>query len=107
MSQNNSLYPKLRYFFSAYFHQDWKSMYNWNGNKPSLQIVVRDFRSNNPKATVSQAVQELEKLSALKLPEKDLRDIVTHQLGANIYAPGMGLSFQELLEVILASLKEN
>lgn len=105
MTQYEKLYPELTYFFSAYFHQDWTLMYDWQGNKPTFQVVVRDFKNNNPKGTVIKATQELEQFLKQNLTESSLRKIVTDQLGANVYAPGMGLTYRKWLEAVLTILK--
>lgn len=99
-------YPKLKYFFSSYFHMDWKSLYNWNGGTPSFEIVVRDFASTESKGIVIQATRELEQLVTASLTEADLREIVAYQLGANIYAPGLGMTYHQWLAKILSILQE-
>ncbi|MEH2319013.1 contact-dependent growth inhibition system immunity protein [Nostoc sp.] len=98
-------YPELTYFFGAYFHQDWTVMYDWQGNEATFEVVVCDFKNNNPKETVIQATQELEQLLKQNLTESSLRRIVTDKLGANVYAPGMGLTYQKWLEAVLTVLK--
>lgn len=106
MTQYEKLYPKLKYLFSAYFHQDWKLTYDWQGEKSSFQAVVRDFKNSNPKETVIEAIQELEKLLKQDLSEDELSEILSVQLGSEIYVPGLGLTYREWLKVILTTLKE-
>jgi len=106
MTQYEKLYPELTYFFSAYFHQDWTVMYDWQGNKPTFQVVVCDFKNNNPKETVIKATQELEQFLKENLTESSLHKIVTNQLRANVSASGMGLTYRKWLEAVLTVLKD-
>jgi hypothetical protein len=92
-------YPKLRYFFACYFHQDWV-------DSESFEDVVHEFLGENPAATIRQATRELEEFMALELSEKELDDIVTDDLGANVHAPGMGLTYRQWLEAVLLILKK-
>ena len=102
------LYPELRQFFGGYFHQDWNYTYNWQGEPPSFQVVVRDFKTNNSQADVTQVIQELEQFMAAHLTEDDwdLGEIVTNELCSCIHAPGLGLTYQQWLKDILTILKE-
>jgi hypothetical protein len=106
MTRNKTLYPNLTYFFSAYFHQDWNHAYDWQGERPSSEVVVRDFKAKNPEETVTQATRELEQFLVQVLAEGDLREVVVHELGANVYAPGLGLTYRQWLEAVLDILKE-
>jgi hypothetical protein len=106
MTHYEHLYPKLKYFFSAYFHQDWKFVYDWQGEKPSFQVVVRDFRESNPQETVIKATEELEHLLKQNLTEDDISEIVTDKLGSQIYVHGIGLTYKKFLEAILTILNE-
>jgi hypothetical protein len=103
------LYPELRQFFGGYFHQDWAYIYNWQGEPPSFQVVVRDFKTNNSQAIVAQVTQELEQFIADHLTledDWDLGEIVTHKLLSCIYAPGLGLTYRQWLREILTILQD-
>ncbi len=107
MKKYATLYPELKYFFSAYFHQNWTSFYDLQKiqNEESIsQVVVHDFKTNNPKETVEQASIELRKLIALNLSEADLKEIIVYQLGANVHAAGLGLTYQQWAKSILDKL---
>jgi len=80
-------------------------MYDWQGKKPSYIEIVKEFKANNPAATVNQATKELEYLLNQNLPEHDLCEIIVHDLGANFRAPGSGLTYQQWLHSVLAILK--
>ncbi|MTJ53644.1 hypothetical protein FJR38_13815 [Anabaena sp. UHCC 0253] len=103
------LYPGLKQFFGGYFHQDWTYIYDWQGEPPSFQVVVRDFKTNNSQAIVTQVTQELAQFIADHLTledDWDLGQIVIHKLLCSIYAPGLGLTYRQWLEDILTILKE-
>ena len=106
MAQYAKLYPKLKYFFSAYFHQDWKYSYESLGDEPVFKIAVNDFKDNNPTDTIEQAINELEQFLNKDIPENDMRDIIVHQLGANINASGFGLTYRQWGKKVLDILKE-
>ena len=107
MDKYATLYPKLKYFFSAYFHQDWKSFYDLRKEDSIYQVVVRDFKTNNPRETIEQASKELDKLLSLDLSETDLGEIIVHQLGANIHAPGTDLTYRQWAQAVLDNLRES
>ena len=97
-------YPKLHYLFGGYFHQDWAD--DERIVVGSFEDVVRYFKAMNPAATVSQATRELEEFMRLDLSEDALHDIVVDDLRANVYAPGLGLTYRQWLEAVLGILKK-
>ncbi|MEZ4594924.1 MAG: contact-dependent growth inhibition system immunity protein [Chloroflexota bacterium] len=107
MTDYETLYPELKYFFSAYFHSDWVDIYDWHGGNPSFQTVVFDFK-NESKVTLDKTTQELKQFlkNSHSLSEAELREIVVHKLGANIYPPGRGLTYRQWLQAVLEILKE-
>lgn len=105
MNDHETLYPELKYFFSGYFHQGWVDFARQEG-KSDFSIIVRDFRDNDSKATVRRATKELEQLLKQDIAEADLREVVVHKLGANVYAPGLGFTYHQWLEAVLKILKE-
>ena len=80
-------------------------MYDWQGRNPLYIEVIKDFKVNNPAATVNQAIEELESLLNQNLPEQELHKIVVHELGANFRAAGAGLTYQQWLNSVLDILK--
>ncbi|HAZ48676.1 MAG TPA: hypothetical protein DDW76_28365 [Cyanobacteria bacterium UBA11369] len=109
MDRYSRLYGELRQFFGGYFHQDWTYTYDWQGQPPSYQVIVRDFKANNSQAIITQVTQELEQFIADHLTledDWDLGQIVNNELLCSIYAPGLKLTYQQLLKDILTILKE-
>jgi len=98
MTEYAARYPKLRYFFAAYFHQDWV-------DSDSFEDVVYDFLAE-PAATIRQATRELEEFVGLDLSEKELEEIVYEDLGCFVHAPGLGLTCRQWLEGVLRILKK-
>ena len=80
-------------------------MYDLQGRNPLYIEVIKDFKVNNPAATVNQAIEELESLLNQNLPEQKLHKIVVHELGANFRAVGAGLTYQQWLNSVLDILK--
>jgi hypothetical protein len=99
MTSYATRYPSLRYFFACYFHQDW-------GDDGSFEDVVRVFLAENRVDTVIPATRELEEFLRLDISEKDLRDILLYDLGSYVHAPGLGLTYRQWLEAVLAILKK-
>jgi hypothetical protein len=91
-------YPKLHYFLGGYFHEDWV-------DSDSFEDVVADFQTE-PAETVRQATRELEEFLRLDIPEKELRDILLYDLRSYVRAPGLGLTYRQWLEAVLAILKQ-
>ena len=80
-------------------------MYDWDGKNASYKEVVKDFKANNPAATVNQAIQELESFLNQNLSEQELHKIVVHELGANFRPAGARLTYQQWLNSVLDILK--
>ncbi|HAA28037.1 MAG TPA: hypothetical protein DCE56_10695, partial [Cyanobacteria bacterium UBA8553] len=107
MDRYSRLYGELRQFFGGYFHQDWTYTYDWQGQPPSYQVIVRAFKAKNSPA-VTQVTQELEQFIADHLTledDWDLGQIVNNELLCSIYATGLKLTYQQLLKDILTILK--
>lgn len=89
---------KLRYFFSAYFHNFWPDESgNW-------EVVVNNFVTNNPVESVHKAIDELDGLLDEDNGEASLKKIVTRKLGANVYPPGLDMTYREWLEAVAVRL---
>lgn len=104
MTRYADRYPELYQFFGGYFHQDWSDEQRLAGG--SFQDVIREFQTMNPVDVVRQATRELQAFIGLDLPEDELHDIVVDDLGANVRAAGLGLTYRQWLEAVLATLKE-
>ena len=100
-------YPKLYYFFSSSFHQDWILCHDWKEKKPDWKVAVTFFMRNNPEKSVTQATKELEQLLSEDLND-NLFEEALDELRSNIYAPGLGYkTYRAWAEDILEVLKKS
>jgi hypothetical protein len=97
-------YPKLGQFLGGYFHQSWPGDHVLAG--ASFEDIVHYFQVMNPAATVTQTTRELEEFLRLELSEKDLRDILLHEFNSQWRAAGLGLTYRQWLEAVLAILEQ-
>ena len=89
-----SEYEALRYFFSAYYTNIWVDGVN-RDDPYSYTEIISEFMSGESSDQIQHTIVELELLIAQELPESELGRKVTRELGANIYPPGMGLTYQQ------------
>jgi hypothetical protein len=61
MNTYSERFPKLHNFFAGSFHNFWPDICRKNGNEPSIQIVVKEYKLENHNEVVDQAICELEK----------------------------------------------
>lgn len=99
-------FPKLRNLLGGYFHQNWKYDYNWQGNQPNFEEVVRFYKTVNPVMTVSEAANDLHKFLNLQISESDLGDFFQ---GTGIcYNPiARKMTYRDWLERILIILEDS
>ncbi|MCA9882296.1 MAG: hypothetical protein KC708_04980 [Anaerolineae bacterium] len=108
-------FPHLKYFFSVHFHQFWLTMHlhskdleaEWDDKQKTYEIHVIDFKMIVDSKRVSATISELETLINMRLTEEELRTACNRELGSFVYPPGLGLTYQEWLENILALLKSD
>jgi predicted DNA binding CopG/RHH family protein len=106
-TSTSTRYPRLRYFFNAYFRQNWNTNHTWKGRTPSFEVVVRDFRDEEPKTIVAQATLDLEQIVTQRLSEIELHHLVNKQLRAGVNPSMLGMTYQTWLEAVLAILREH
>lgn len=98
-------YKYLKSFFSAYFTNFWVDEVD-NSDPYSFREIVQRFVSRANADRIAQTTSELKILIDDQLPEEVLRQVITRELGANIYPPGIGLTYQEWLEDVLQMLED-
>lgn len=98
-------YYELGQFFGGYFHQHWKELYDWEGKEPTFEPIVHLCIHESSGDELRKTIEQLEQLISQRLDEQELRQVVTRTLGANIYAQGMGMTYQRWLEEVLEILK--
>lgn len=101
-------FPNLKYLLSAYFHEDMFDGFEWNGEKPSYQKVIKYFKTQDSPIRNQKIPGELKKILALSQnwDEDSLEDVLLNDFGNSIYAPGVGITYREFLEGILEILEE-
>ena len=90
-------FPELLHFFRGYFHNIWPELYPRLEVESRYRPVIDAYMQGEPPASINLASLELKQLIDFQLGEKELRRIVTRDLGANIYPPGIGMTYQEWL----------
>jgi CdiI immunity protein len=98
-------FPKLRNLLGGYFHQDWKSDYDWQGNQPNFEEVIQFYKTVNPKNTVSQATNELREFLDLPLDELDLKNAL-QDVGVFYSPKTRKMTYKQWLESILTILEK-
>ncbi|GEM_PF-6681079 len=99
-------YEYLNYFFRGYFTPFWVDEVKSKGPE-SYKEIVHDFIQSESSERRNQTAIELSNLVDERISEQDLRKVITRKLGANVYPPNMGLTYQQWLESVLDILKES
>jgi hypothetical protein len=100
----DSTHKAVEYFLSAYFHQDWDVIYDWNGNSPNFDEVVRFFKVSETPARLKNTISELQDLLAT-FDEEGLK-LFSKKAGVAVFMKGYGLTYRQWLEGLLKVLKE-
>lgn len=96
----------LNQFIGGYFHQDWGIDYDWKGEEPDFETVVRFYKAKNPPATVARTTEQLQRFLALRLDDEQVEEVVGREF-RSFYNPGpRGLTERQWLEEVLKILKE-
>ena len=99
-------YPALYQFLGACFNQDWKDFYDWQGEMPNFEAVVRYYKSIVSPKRVVQVIKELQKFLEQPLSDKEFEEIVNHEFLAWYTPRSRGLTKRQWLEAILPILQE-
>lgn len=105
MTEYQGKYYDLYQFFGGYFHQDWQELYDWKGDEPDTEKVVRNYKFETIEKNLKKIISEMESLLSLNLSEKELRNVLM-QFSSCHYAPATHGSYRNWLETILKILKE-
>lgn len=98
-------YPNIKNLLGL-LHQDWKLMFEWEGNQPDYKAAIRKLNAESEQEVRRKYVAELQDLVNLNYDEDLLREIVNRSFRSAFYPPGIGLSYQQWLEEILKLLRE-
>jgi CdiI immunity protein len=105
MKDYSKLFPVLSKLMS-YFFQGWTTLYNWQEKNSNYKELVRHFKAESSPKEIAQSIYELEQFLQINLDESKLRDILVHNLRANIYPPGIEMTYRHWLSEVLKVLKE-
>lgn len=95
------------YLLWAYLERGWEAEYDWRGQKPTFEAVVRHFKAVSPPAFVGRAIAETRCLLAQPLSERLLSEIVQRDFCV-AYDPHVeGLTYRQWLEAVVAVLEES
>lgn len=99
-------YYDLEQFFSGFFHQDWKESYDWRGEAPSFEAVVRHFKSAATPEELRRTVEQLRRFLSLPLSDQEIADTFDEiHLAFNPRA--RGLTERRWLEALLRVLTDD
>lgn len=105
MTDYAKIYPNLSELLN-FLHQDWKIMFEWEGNKPDYETAIRKLKVANLPAVRQNIISELAKLISCNFDEEKLEEIVNDDFGSAFYPPGVGLTYQNWLNEILRIFEE-
>ena len=97
MQNYKSKFPNLFQFFGGYFHNIWPELYPSKKDEAPYLAVLSSYLKQEADKYIAIVAGELMELINLEIEESTLRRIVTKDLGANIYPPGIGMTYQEWL----------
>lgn len=100
-------YSELYQFLGGYFHPDWKECFDWKGQSPMFELVVRHYKAEEDSSMgIAKTTAELEEFLSLPLSDRELEQIVDDEFTAWYTPRSRGMSKRQFLEKILAILKE-
>lgn len=98
-------FPALNMYFAGYFHQDWKYDYDWEGEEPDFERLVRHTKAESSSRETNITIKELEDFLALNLDENEM-DKAFDAFGSFFYAPGRNIKYRHFAEKILEIFKK-
>ena len=105
MEDYRQKYYNLYQFLGGYFHQDWQYDYDWKGEQPDTEKVVRHYKSIAGKNTLEKVASEMKSLLSENLSETELRNVLI-ELNSAHRAPATHKTYRKWLERILEILEE-
>lgn len=105
MKDYSKLFPRLSRLMS-YFFQGWKTLYDWQEGNSHYEELVRHFKAESSPKEIAQSIDELEQFLQIDLDENKLHDILVHEFRANIYPPGIEMTYRHWLGKVLEILKD-
>lgn len=105
MKSNKERFPELHQYLNGLFHQDWKDVFYWNGQKPSFEGIIRYFKVENQQNYEQEELKELKEFLGLGLSESEVEDVMD-EWNIAYYPYGANMTYIEWLQGILKILEE-
>jgi hypothetical protein len=106
MKKYRERFYELSQFLGGYFHFDWDACFDWHGQSPTFELVVRHAKMEDSPQGIQKTIDELQEFLSLPLSDEEFQEIVTHEFGA-VYTPhSRGMNDRQFLEKILEILKQ-
>jgi hypothetical protein len=105
MKDYSKLFPELSRLMS-YFLQGWETLYDWQEENSHYKELVRHFKAESSPREIAQSIDELEQFIQIDLDENELHDILVREFRANIYPPGMEMTYRHWLGEVLKILRD-
>lgn len=99
-------YYDLEQFLSGFFHQDWKEVYDWQGETPSFEGVVRHFKSVAKPDELRRTAEQLRQFLSLALSDGEIAETFD-QIHLAYNARARGGTERGWLEAILKILTDD
>jgi hypothetical protein len=103
---NKKKFYELGQFLGGFFHQDWAVVFNWKGQEPNFEAIVRSYVATDTAQSVNKVKEELKQLLALHLTDNQLENLVSDEFGVAYSPTRRGTTFRQWLEQILEILQE-
>lgn len=105
-SVKKNKFPELDQYLSGLFHQGWKDVFDWSGETPNYEGVVRYFKLRNRNRYKEDELKELREFLNLKLENNEIESIVRNDWGIAFRPAYINLTHKQWLEKILKILEE-
>lgn len=106
MNEYRKQYPDIAKLFSSFFHQDWDEGFDWQGEAPNYQSVVRFYKTLASQTQLENSCNQLQRFLALPLSEAQIEEITSDDFRCTYYPPGEGLTYRQWLKDVLNTLSE-
>ena len=99
-------FPELYQYLGGLFHQDWFHVFDWKGQKPDFEGVIKYFKIRNWKYYEKQELKELKMFLELNLSDVEIENIMRKEFNLGIRPAYWNLTHKKWLERILEILEE-
>ena len=106
MKNYSEKFPELYQFLGGLFHQDWSYVYDWKGNTPNYEGVIRDAKIREHKLYLEKNIIELKIFLNLNLDESEIETIMRKKFKLGIRPEFWNLTHKLWLGRILQILEE-